>query len=200
MHNPENKIKTTIAVIAVCAALGFAPAAHADSVADIHQAAALVHKVMKFASKHQQIDVPVPSPLPDSSGKYVSPYTSTSELTGWAEKALTASAVSAVTGKAADKALGKLGGKLGMVGGLFKNKAKQKSQSAAAAAAVGGWDFVRETSDVSFDRLDDLAVYLHVVHGQDAGFQEALAAAMSVYPSLEKTYQPSIQAAYRAAR
>ncbi len=130
----------------------------------------------------------------------MSPYTSDLELTAWAQKALSAKAASEVTGKATDKALSKVAGKFGAFGGMMKKKAKQKSQSAAAVGAVGGWDFIRESSDVSFANLDDLAVYMNVVHGHSSDFTEALAATMSVYPKLEKSYQPSVQAAYRAAR
>ena len=50
---------------------------------------------------------------------------------------------------------------------------------------------------MSFNNLDDYAVYLHVTHGNEAGLQQALAAVMSIYPDLEFGYDVAINKAYQ---
>ena len=78
--------------------------------------------------------------------------------------------------------------------------AKKKGKEMGAVAAVGGEKFMRQTSSRSFNNLDDYAVYLHVTHAGTAGYDQALAAAMAVYPELEAGYQPAIQNAYKRAQ
>ena len=75
----------------------------------------------------------------------------------------------------------------------------KKGKEMGAMAALGGEKFVRSTSSLSFDNLDDYAVYLQVKHGQEPGFNQALAAAMAIYPQLETSYDWAISKAYQQA-
>ena len=74
---------------------------------------------------------------------------------------------------------------------------KKKGKETGAMAALGGEKFVKKTSTMSFDNLEDYAVYLHVTHGNEPGLQQALAAAMSIYPDLEFGYDVAISKAYQ---
>jgi len=63
--------------------------------------------------------------------------------------------------------------------------------------ALGGWDYIKETSDLSFNSTMNLVVYLHVNYaaaGPD--FAKAVGAAMRVYPRLGGAYEPAIKRAY----
>ncbi|MBE35017.1 MAG: hypothetical protein CMI16_05600 [Opitutaceae bacterium] len=66
-------------------------------------------------------------------------------------------------------------------------------------AALGGKKFIKKSSSYSLNNIEDYAVYLHVVHGKDPGYTQALAAAMALYPDLEFRYDAAINKAYRHA-
>ena len=185
---------------------------HADitsSLVKIHQATAMIDKVQQISEKYQsafgseaQINlneyVPVPEPRTDNAGKYMLPYDDLGISTEWADKALNAQAGAAAGGVAADKAVDALVSKVPL-GGLFAGSAKKKGKEMAAVAAIGGWEFIKETSSLSFDSLDDYSVYLHMTHSGEDGYDQALAAAMAIYPKLEKSYSKTLSKVYRSA-
>jgi hypothetical protein len=76
---------------------------------------------------------------------------------------------------------------------------KKKGKEMGAVAAVGGAEFIKKSSDQSFNNLDDYSVYMHVAHSKEGGYQQALAAAMAIYPSLENTYEVAVKKAYELA-
>jgi len=81
----------------------------------------------------------------------------------------------------------------GLAGGLIKKKSKEVT----AVAFLGGPEFIKKTSSLSCANLEDYALYLHVNHSGSAGYQQALAAAMALYPDLETKFEAAIQQAYR---
>lgn len=188
--------------VMVCLVMGsflVAPAGVAVSPQDIALAQKVMREAAKIADKYREYDLEAPEPLPDSSGKYVSPYTADGEVTAWAEKSLEAEA-GAQAGDMAGNAAGNAVAKKVPFGSLFKGKTKDVASSAGAATAIGGWEFIRETSDVSFGKMQDIAVYLHVTHRDDPGFDESLAATMNLYPDLKKGYKKSLNKAYKDAK
>lgn len=113
----------------------------------------------KFAPRES---VKAPEPIADSSGEYVCPYTSDGVVADWVVKGKYAGA-----GAAAGKAVGQEAGKsvvksIPLVGGLFGGKVGESAGRAAAIEAAGGWDYIRETSDLSFNSIDDMMAYLYV--------------------------------------
>jgi hypothetical protein len=178
---------------------------------DVAEASRVLDKVTRIANETQLLapdaELVAPTPREDTEGKFLSPYRSDGELAEWASKAIRATAGSAVAGAATDKAtnsaVNQLAGKVpggALVGGLLKKKAKDKAKEVGAVTAIGGWDYVRKTSDISFDTADDLAVYMHATHsGADAEFAKALGATFSVYPALKEAYEPAVRNAYAYA-
>ena len=143
------------------------------------------------------IELEAPEPRYDTKGKYLLPYTADGEPTEWASKALEAQAGKIVGEKVADKAVGTLASKVpfgGLAGGFMKKKAKES----AAIIALGGKDFIEETSDQSFNSVDDYCVFMHVRHGSDPDYKMMLASAVAVYPDLENRMPSAIQKAYKA--
>lgn len=145
----------------------------------------------------------LPNPRGDSQGEFVLPYKSDGTVSPWAEKALTASAAGAASnvaaGKATDVASQQLAAKVpfgGLVGGLFGKKAKEKAQEVGAVMAIGGWDFIRTNSNLSFDNVDAMAVYMNAQYGTRTDFPQALASAIAVYPTLKDRYEPAVKAHY----
>lgn len=134
--------------------------------------------------------------IEDNSGEYLSPYTSDGVTAEWVNKAINAkmgsaagSAVGAAAGAyAGRKALESVpGGSLigSFFGGMAGSKAGQNVGRDAAIEASGGWDYIRQTSDLSFRSLNDMARWMTTVHGQKSNFQEVLNATLQVYPELQ---------------
>ena len=179
-----------------------------DSLLKVNAAMAMASKVQEISDKYQeyfgdsdiQVDafVEVPEPRQSTEGQYLLPFDDDGLRAEWAEKAMTAQAGAAAGGMVADRAAGQLASKVPF-GGLFAGRARSKGKEMAAVTAIGGWDYIRDTSTMSFEDLDDYSVYMQMNHGHEAGYEEALAAAMAIYPDLETTYEKALSKAYRDA-
>ena len=134
--------------------------------------------------------------IENNSGAYLSPYTSDGVTAEWVNKAINAkmgssagSAVGAAAGAyAGRKALESVpGGSLlgSFFGGMAGSKAGKNVGRDAAIQASGGWDYIRETSDLSFRSVNDMARWMTSVHGQKSNFQDVINATLQVYPELQ---------------
>jgi hypothetical protein len=147
----------------------------------------------------QVIELEVPEPIDDNSGKFLFPYTFDGELTAWGDKALTAQVGAEAGAMAADKGINALAAKVpfgGLLGGAMKSKAKETG----AIMAIGGWDFIRENSELSFNKLSELSVYMHSEFYGDPDYETALAAATAIYPKLESGHKRAVDRAYKNAK
>lgn len=195
-------------LIACSLALALSTLAHAASVADLARAQLLFAKVMTFTQKYKEAaaasaaanapvaEIRAPEPATDHSGKFCVPYDENGQLTPWAAKALGAQIGAAVGAKVGEKA-GSMALSHVPFGGLLSGAAKKKGKEIGAVVAVGGADFIKQTSPYSFASLEEYAVYLHVTYSGDPDYVKALAAAMAIYPDLEKTYEAAVQKAYK---
>ncbi|MBT5901215.1 MAG: hypothetical protein HOH58_03805, partial [Opitutaceae bacterium] len=152
----------------------------------------------------------IPEPRSDTDGQYISPYLADGSLAPWARKGMGAAAgvAGTVGGKMlADKASDKAGAALASkvpggaaLGSLFGRKASKKLTDTATVKAVGGWDYIKSTSDISFDSVMDLAVYMHAKHAAvDPEYGMALAATMGIHPRLVGAYEPALKRAFSRA-
>lgn len=187
---------------------GSVTVATAADVGSLLKAQAILGQVTQIMDKYEDVQALLASneivlelaePREDAEGKYVFPYTSYGAITEWAEKSLSAQAGAEVGAMAGDKAVGAIAGKVPF-GGLASGMLKGKSKELAAVTAVGGWEFIRSSSDLSFDDQDDFSLYLHTQFEGSSDYETALAAAMAIYPELEKGHSRSIDAAYKKAR
>jgi len=175
--------------------------AQADIMGDIVKAQVMIGKVQQVIEQIEKVqqltvDLQAPRPMENTKGKFLLPYTIDGEPTEWAQKALNAQAGKLVGEKAGNMAANALASKVpfgGLAGGFMKKKVKES----AAVLALGGMDFIKETSDQSFNKIEDYAVFLQARHGRDPDFKEMLASAVAVYPDLEHRFAPAVQAAYR---
>ncbi|MDH3647669.1 MAG: hypothetical protein OER80_12940 [Gammaproteobacteria bacterium] len=188
------KLTIIIALLICC------PIAQAASPADVAAAAKIIAKTSKMLEKYALagVELEAPEPRADAEGEYVVPYTADGAVTAWAEKALQASVGSAAGKEAGGKAAGMLAKKVPF-GGLMGKKVKDTAGAQGAVMAAGGWEFIRESSDQSFDDIDDTAVFMHVTHADSAGYSEALSAAFDIYPDLKKRYSGAIKKAQKEA-
>jgi hypothetical protein len=89
---------------------------------------------------------------------------------------------------AANKALESVpGGSL--IGGFLGSKAGKAVGTKMADDASGGDTYRRQTSDLSFRSLNDMASWLKKEHGDKANFAEVTKATDAVYPGLLKNLE-----------
>jgi len=143
-------------------------------------------------------EVVAPQPIPDNSGKIMCPYTQDGVAAKWVDKALNAKAGSAI-GKTAGAFIGaKAFEQIPFVGGLFGSMVGEAIGRKIAISAAGGWDFIKANSDLSFNNVDDMAVFLYATYcGKHEHYPKVLDATMEIYPDLRKRYMNAIMRAPR---
>lgn len=188
--------------------LFFSATAYSVDMAGIIQAQAILGQISQVAEKYQDvqdllnsgsIELDVPEPIDGNSGQYYFPFDQDGYLTAWAEKALNAQIGAEAGERATDSAINSLASRVPF-GGLLAGRAKNKAKETGAVLAIGGWDFIRENTDISFNKLEDLSVYMHAEFDGEPDYETALAAAMALYPELERGHQRAIDDAYKEAR
>jgi hypothetical protein len=135
-----------------------------------------------------------PTPLPHGGGKYPCPYTASGVLTPWAQRAIESDRGGAKAGAfAAEMAIGAVP----IAGELFAEQVGQEMVKDAAVKAAGGRDFMRVTSDQSFEKLDDLAVWHYVNYSAAAEFKTLQKFLTELYPYLAENYGNAVRHARR---
>ncbi|HIM30560.1 MAG TPA: hypothetical protein EYG57_13565 [Planctomycetes bacterium] len=140
-----------------------------------------------------------PEPIEDSSGKYMSPYTSDEVVAEWVDKAISAKLGASIGGTAGRMAGERLAENVPFVGGFLGRAAGQSMGRKIALESVGGEAFMRETSDLSFNSINDLSLFLFVEHSHRENFADVLAATQEIYPELKTAYGPAIQRAVKVS-
>lgn len=74
---------------------------------------------------------------------------------------------------------------------------EKKAKEVTAVAFLGGPEFSKKTSGLSFANPEDYALCLHVHHAGSAAYQQALAVTMALSPDLEAKLEAAIEQAYR---
>lgn len=179
-----------------------------DDMATVVKAQVVLGQVDRILEKYEEVQalldsgaivIEVPDPRYDNEGEYLLPFDIDGKPTEWAKKALSAK-VGAKAGEVAAEQAGKAIASKVPFGGMFAGAMKKKAKEVGAVSAIGGWDTIRASSSLSFDRLSDYSVYLHNEFGGEAEYEQALAAAMAIYPELEKSHRRALDKAYREAR
>ena len=141
--------------------------------------------------------ITAPEPIQDNSGAFMSPYTSDGVVAEWVDRAVNVK-MGASIGKTAMSFAGqKAMENVPFVGGMLGSAVGNAAGRTVAIEASGGMEFIKSTSDLSFNSVDDLAVYLFATHSQSADYQKVLEATWAIYPNLQTRYFPAIQAASR---
>lgn len=184
-------------------------AARADTIGDIVKAQILINKALEVKQQYDKLakdkEAPIvleaPEPVKGSGGKSLLPCKADGELSAWAEKDLgVGSQVGAAVGQKAGETAGKALASKVPFGGLASGVLKNQGKEMGATAALGGMDAIKAASELSFNRLNEYAVYLFVRHGGDSNFKDVLAVATALYPDLEGRFQGAIQDAYKKAQ
>ena len=192
------RIRTGVVAIGVFFAPLSASAVDAGVMAEITKAQIILGQVQQVMDTLNTltVDLKAPKPRPDNKGKFLVPYTAEGEPTEWSQKIMQSQAGKMVGEKAGGMAANALASKVpfgGLAGGMLKKKAKES----AAVMAMGGMKKIKKQSELSFNNLNDYAVYLQARHGSDPDFKIALASAIALYPDLEHRFTPAVKMAYR---
>ncbi|MDA1000967.1 MAG: hypothetical protein O2807_10705 [bacterium] len=139
--------------------------------------------------------VQAPAPIQGNGGKFMSPYTSDGVLAKWVDKAISVKAGAAV-GSVAGAMVGReVLKQIPFVGGILGQTAGKAIGHEIAISSIGGMEFIKKTSDLSFNSLQDMAVYLYAKHSKHPHYKAALDATFQVYPDLQQAYDPAIRKA-----
>ncbi len=141
-----------------------------------------------------------PAPILGNAGKYMSPYTEDGTVAPWVEKGRAASAGAGVGGFLGAQAGAKLAENIPFVGGWIGQSVGESLGRQTALAMVGGEEFIKANSDLSFNSVNDLAVYMYAKNSSHKDYAAVLDLTQKIYPDLKTGYYPAIAAASRAAR
>ena len=144
--------------------------------------------------------IPLPPSISGNTGKYMCPWTSDDVVAPWVEKGRLASAAAGI-----GSALGKEAGMRALeavpfVGSWLGGKAGRAIGRKIAVQMAGGWDYIRETSDVSFDSFDDMSVYIYVKYSKTEHYRDVLKVARGIYPEFDDRYPRAVNKAINKAR
>ena len=134
-----------------------------------------------------------PDGIPDNSGKYMAPYTSDGVVAEWVDKAVKAKMGSAVGG-----AIGAYAGQQALknipfIGGMLGQKMGESMGREIAIKSAGGWELIKKSSDISFNTVDELSVWMFAKYSSNEHYAEVLAATMEIYPEMKQRYHYAIQ-------
>ncbi len=149
-----------------------------------------------------------PKPIEGTTGKFMSPFTSDGVTAGWVTKSMSVAASGAVGSmvgnyagqKMAEKASMQMASMIPIPGMGMLGQRAGKSMGAAAGRgialqAIGGEAFLKSSTDLSFNSLQDMAVYMYVNHSTHADYAKIVDATASIYPEFKTIYGPALQAA-----
>lgn len=144
--------------------------------------------------------IKAPEPIIGNSGKYMSPYTEDGTVAPWVEKGRAASTGAGVGGFIGAQAGAKLAENIPFVGGFIGQSVGESVGRQVALKMVGGEEFIKANSDLSFNSVNDLAVYMYAKNSGHKDYAEVLDLTQKIYPDLKSAYFPAIAAASRATR
>lgn len=150
---------------------------------DVHQIADPAEREAAVAA----LQASAPQPLEGNGGKFMSPFTSDGVTAEWVTKSMKV------------KASGEIGGAVGQIAadqllsnipfaGLFAGKATKALARSAALNAIGGEEFLKSTSDQSFNSLEEMAAYMYAFHTSHPEYAQIVAATGAIYPEFTEVY------------
>lgn len=138
-----------------------------------------------------------PTPISDNSGSYMCPYTSDGVVAMWVDKAVNAGAASQAGGAIGAYAGAKALEQVPFLGGFLGAQLGAAMGRKIAIESSGGWEYIKETSDLSFNSLEDMSVWLYATKSTNEHYDQVFKATCGIYPELKDVYYNAIQQAGR---
>jgi len=142
-----------------------------------------------------QTQVRVPTPIRGNSGQYMCPFTSDDTVAEWVStgvKARFGSAVGSAIGARAGQEILK---NIPIIGGILGQEVGKAAGRRIAISSSGGMEKIKSTSDLSFNSIDDMAVYMYAKHSGRKDYKQVLQLTQEIYPKLQGRYIRAIRAA-----
>lgn len=136
-----------------------------------------------------------PEPIVGNTGKYMSPYTEDGTVTAWVEKGTAASAGAQIGGFVGAQVGQKALENIPFFGGMLGQQLGEVAGRTMALKMVGGEEFIKTNSDLSFNTVNELAVYMYVKNSTHKDYQKVLELTQSIYPELKTAYYPALMQA-----
>ncbi|MDO8378039.1 hypothetical protein [Phenylobacterium sp.] len=136
-----------------------------------------------------------PAPIEGSAGRYASPFTSDGVTAGWVTKSMQVKAAGQIGSMAGNYAGQTALEQVPFVGGFLGKKAGAAMGRGIALKAIGGEEFLRSSTDLSFNSLNDMALYMYVNYSANPEYQKILDATYAIYPEFQTAYLPALQTA-----
>ena len=133
-----------------------------------------------------------PAPIQGNSGQFMSPYTTDGVMAEWVDKSVNAKVGAAVGGAVGAYAGQKLAEQIPFFGGMIGQEVGESAGRAAALEMAGGEEFIKSSSDLSFNNLYELSVWMYVTHSSHAHYQDALDATFAIYPEMQQIYSTAL--------
>lgn len=156
----------------------------------------------KFAPPEK---ISAPRPISGNKGKYMSPFTAAGTVAPWAQARtggkdngpnIAANAGGAIGRQLANKALDFVPfGLGGLIGQQLGESAGRAATSKNIEPELPSDEAIRAGSDISFNSLDSLALYMYAKHSTHADYFRVLTQTQRVYPDLGKAYFPALEKA-----
>lgn len=145
----------------------------------------------------QANELVAPLPIDGNTGAYMCPYTSDDTVCAWVEKGRKAK-----MGSQVGSALGAFAGQKALeqvpfAGAFLGQKVGDSVGRKIAMESMGGEEAIIAGSDLSFDNVNDLAVYLYVEHSDHPDYAEVVGLLGELYPDYKKGAHVAIMKAPR---
>ncbi len=174
----------------------------------VNAAAAATAPITAVAARGTPDQLASPKPIEGTTGKYMSPFTSDGVTAGWVTKAMAVKAAGAVGSMAgtaagnyaANKAANQMASMVPIPGmGFLAQRAGKAAGEAAgrgmALQSIGGEEFLKSSTDLSFNSVQDMAIYMYVNHSTHPDYAKIVDATASIYPEFKTAYGPALQTA-----
>ena len=138
-----------------------------------------------------------PEPIYNNSGKYLCPYTSDGVVAPWVSKGIYAKAGAAI-GSYAGKKLGQeLLENIPIFGSTIGQELGETMGRKIALEMAGGIEYMKETSDLSFDEINKMIIYLYVNYSDNEHWKKVWDLTSQIYPEINKYWQNALISAQR---
>lgn len=134
-----------------------------------------------------QLRAAAPKPLEGNGGAFMSPFTSDGVTAEWVTKAMKVQASGDIGGAVGQVAADQLLGNIPFAG-LFAGKATKALARSAAMKSIGGEAFLKSSSDLSFNTLEDMAKYMYAFHSSHPEYARIVKATAAIYPDFATVY------------
>lgn len=134
-----------------------------------------------------QLQAAAPKPLEGNGGLFMSPFTSDGVTAEWVTKAMKVQASGDIGGAVGQVAADQLLSNIPFAG-LFAGKATKALARSAAMKSIGGEAFLKSSSDLSFNTLDDMAKYMYAFHSGHPEYARIVKATAAIYPEFATVY------------